>query len=196
MDDVSVVVNKEDRISKYLESGVHQDLDVDYLVQHERDGLGSAVKIGKQKIGDEPFAVILGDGYFSSKNILKELKNLHQRTGAKATLTGFKVDDKSSYGIIEKQGLDVKDVVEKPDPDKTESNIAIAGAYIFESEIFEALEKLDSGKQGEYQLTDAIRVLIEKGEKVVCKEIEGKYIDVGTPERLKAANKIEIGLDS
>lgn len=193
IDDVCVVIGwKQHAVLDYLESGDWLEVDINYAVQEDRSGLGTAVTAGRQIIDGEEFAVVLGDSYFSSKEFLSNLRQLHEDEGATVTLAGFPVDDVSSYGVIEHTGHTVERVVEKPDPDEVDSGLAIAGAYIFEPEIFDALDSISRGRGNEYQLTDAIQHLIDEGATVRCLEIDGRYIDVGTPDRLKEANRVEL----
>lgn len=189
--DICIVVGwKQHAIIDYLGSGEELGVQLTYVVQDERDGLAGAVKSAEHYVKDESFAVVLGDNYVDDKKALKDLVEFHEEDDMKATIGTFRPDDVSSYGVI-KPGEDnlVEGMVEKPEPGEAPSDIAISGMYVFDSEIFDAIEKIGKGKGGEYQLTDAIDEMRKEGMRVGYRDIKGTRIDVGTPERLREANR-------
>jgi dTDP-glucose pyrophosphorylase len=190
IEDICVVVGwKQHAIIDYLGSGEQFGVHITYVVQDERDGLAGAVKAGESFIGDESFAVVLGDNYVDDKIALKDLVDFHEEEGFDATIGTFRPDDVTSYGVLDVEGNEVKGMVEKPSEDEAPSDIAISGMYVFEPEIFDAIEEIGKGKGGEYQLTDAIDVLRQRHDNVGYRDIIGTRIDVGTPERLREANR-------
>jgi len=189
--DICIVVGwKQHAIIDYLGSGEDLDVQLTYVVQDDRDGLAGAVKAGEHVIGDETFAVVLGDNYVDDKEALKELVDFHQEKGFESTIGTFRPDDVTSYGIID-PGEDnlVKGMIEKPSEEDAPSDIAISGMYVFEPSIFQSIENIEKGVEGEYQLTDAIDLQRENTKKVGYVDIKGSRIDVGTPERLREANR-------
>ena len=190
--DICIVVGwKQHAIMDYLGSGDDLGVQLTYVVQDERNGLAGAVKSAEHYLEDETFAVVLGDNYVDDKTDLKNLVEYHKEKDVQTTLGAFKPDDVTSYGIIdpEKEGESIQGLVEKPDKNKAPSEIGVSGLYIFEPVIFQAIEKIEKGKADEYQLTDAIHKLVEQGYGVHYRMIKGTRIDVGTPERLREANK-------
>ena len=160
-------------------------INIHYIRQKEPKGLGDAIYCARHFIGDEPFAVMLGDDIVDNEvPCLKQLMNAYEEY--RTTILGVQtVDakDTDKYGIIgakyiEDKVYKVKDLVEKPDPGKAPSNIAILGRYIITPEIFDVLETLSPGKNGEVQLTDALRVLSKK-EAMYAYDFEGIRYDVG-----------------
>ncbi|MGL5330227.1 MAG: UTP--glucose-1-phosphate uridylyltransferase GalU [Peptostreptococcaceae bacterium] len=156
-----------------------------YIRQKEPKGLGHAIHCAKSFIGDEPFAVMLGDDIVDSRvPCLKQLIKIYDEY--RTTVLGVqKVSehDVNKYGIISAKHIEdrvykVKDMVEKPEKDKAPSNIAILGRYILTPRIFEILENLPPGKGGEVQLTDALNVLVKK-EAMYAYNFEGRRYDVG-----------------
>lgn len=156
-----------------------------YIRQKEPNGLGDAIHCAKSFIGNEPFAVMLGDDIVDSETpCLKQLIDTYDEY--RTTVLGFqKVNeqDVDKYGIISAKHIEdrvykVKDLVEKPEIDKAPSNIAILGRYIITPEIFKILEELPPGKGGEVQLTDALKMLSKK-EAMYAYIFEGKRYDVG-----------------
>ncbi|MDO9509752.1 MAG: UTP--glucose-1-phosphate uridylyltransferase GalU [Candidatus Magasanikbacteria bacterium] len=150
-------------------------------------GNGTPILCAKDVIGDEPFAVLWGDEFFYAphKPQLKQLIETFEKYGD-PVLTAYKVDseDTKKYGIldaleVEKGIYQVKNIVEKPGPDKAPSRLAALGGYILTPDIFEALEKTKLGKDGELWLVDAIFKLLKK-RPIYAKLIDGKYYDTGS----------------
>jgi UTP--glucose-1-phosphate uridylyltransferase len=160
-------------------------VDIHYIRQKEPNGLGHAVWCARNFIGDEPFAVLLGDDIVQAETpCLKQLMNEYESTFS--SVIGVKrVPDTETnrYGIIdpmEQYGrrYSVNQFVEKPAPGTAPSNLAIIGRYILTPEIFMFLENQHVGAGGEIQLTDAIQKLNEI-QRVFAYEFEGNRYDVG-----------------
>ena len=160
-------------------------INIQYIRQKEPRGLGHAILCAKSFIGDEPFAVILGDDIVDSKTpCLKQLIDIYYEYNT--TIIGVqKIDKKdvNKYGIIQGKYIDenihlIKDLVEKPDIETAPSNIAILGRYILKPDIFRILENQKPGKNNEIQLTDALKTLCES-QAMYAFEFEGKRYDVG-----------------
>ena len=161
-----------------------------YIRQKEPKGLGHAVLCAKSFIGDEPFAVLLGDDVVVNKEgkpALKQLLEQYEQTSA--SVVGVQTvakKDVSKYGIVEPskshpaKGRLVKltDMVEKPAPEKAPSQMAVLGRYVLTPEIFELLETQGKGAGGEIQLTDAIKRLLDR-QAVYAYDFEEKRYDVG-----------------
>lgn len=160
-------------------------VDIHYIRQKEPKGLGHAVWCARKFIGNEPFAVLLGDDIVQAETpCLKQLINEFDQT--QASVIGVqRVPDSEThrYGIIEPgpqidRRYAVDNFVEKPEKGTAPSNLAIIGRYIFTPEIFMFLEKQEIGAGGEIQLTDAIQKL-NQFQRVFAYEFEGKRYDVG-----------------
>ena len=158
---------------------------IHYIRQKEPKGLGHAIWCARNFIGDEPFAVLLGDDIVvSNPPCLKQLIDQYEQTYS--SVIGVKqvpYEETSRYGIIEPltaegRRYQVKQFVEKPSPGTAPSNLAIMGRYILTPEIFIFLEKQEVGAGGEIQLTDAIQKL-NQIQRVFAYEFEGKRYDVG-----------------
>ncbi|MEJ7451176.1 UTP--glucose-1-phosphate uridylyltransferase GalU [Staphylococcus xylosus] len=156
-----------------------------YIRQKEQKGLGHAVYAAKQFIGDEPFAVLLGDDIVESKTpAIQQLADIYDKT--KCSVIGVQTVDNSEtyrYGIIDPKNtldrlIEVKQFIEKPDPGSAPSNLAIMGRYIFTPKIFDYLEDQGIGSGGEIQLTDAVERLNQE-EQVYAYDFEGKRYDIG-----------------
>ncbi|MGZ5292027.1 MAG: UTP--glucose-1-phosphate uridylyltransferase GalU [Actinomycetota bacterium] len=159
---------------------------IHYIRQRDPLGLGHAVSVAEEHVGDEPFAVLLGDDIIAESNpLLSEMLRIHQRYG-RSVLAAMQVsrDEISMYGCIEPEFVEddrlarVLSVVEKPDPDSAPSNLAAIGRYVLTPEIFDALRQLEPGVGGEIQLTDAINALAQE-QAVYAYVFEGGRYDVG-----------------
>jgi UTP--glucose-1-phosphate uridylyltransferase len=156
-----------------------------YIRQKKALGLGHAVLTAKRVVGGEPFAVLLGDDIIdSSVPALKQMMTVYQRYPA-SILAIQKVPKNQThlYGIIDGKRIEdgiylVKNVVEKPAPSEAPSNLAIIGRYILTPDIFSALEHTKPGKGGEIQLTDGLKLLIDK-QPIYAYEFKGVRHDAG-----------------
>ncbi len=156
-----------------------------YIRQKKALGLGHAVLTAKRVVGEEPFAVLLGDDIIDAKvPALRQMMAVYQRHPA--TILAIQKVPKAqtkNYGVIDGKKIEdgvylVKDLVEKPQPEDAPSNLAIIGRYILTPGIFCALEETKPGKGGEIQLTDGLRLLMEK-EPIYAYEFEGVRHDAG-----------------
>jgi len=160
---------------------------ISYVRQPEALGLGHAVLMAKELVGDEPFAVLLPDDIVDAKvPCMKQMVAAFEKTGA--SILGSEVVEGaaiSAYGCLDctpdkddPRLLAVKNMVEKPKPQEAPSQNAIIGRYILTPRIFEMIENVKPGAGGELQLTDAIKALLAH-EKVYGFHYEGKRHDAG-----------------
>ncbi|MDW7671512.1 MAG: UTP--glucose-1-phosphate uridylyltransferase GalU [Bacillota bacterium] len=160
-------------------------VNIHYIRQKEPKGLGHAIYCARSFIGDEPFAVLLGDDIVDAQvPCLEQMISVFNEY--KTTILGVQEvheADVDKYGIIDGKMIEekvykVKDLVEKPAVNEAPTNIAILGRYIISPQIFPILEITPPGKNGEIQLTDALRTLV-KQEAMYAYIFEGKRYDVG-----------------
>ncbi|HFD2045021.1 TPA: UTP--glucose-1-phosphate uridylyltransferase GalU [Clostridium perfringens] len=161
-------------------------VDIHYIRQKEPRGLGHAIYCAKTFVGDEPFAILLGDDvvYNEEKPCLKQLINCYNEY--KTSVLGVQTVPEShvsKYGIVDGKYIEgkvykVKGLVEKPYVEEAPSNVAILGRYIVTPRIFDILENTKPGKGGEIQLTDALLELMGQ-EAMYAYDFEGRRYDVG-----------------
>jgi UTP--glucose-1-phosphate uridylyltransferase len=160
-----------------------------YVRQKEAMGLGHAVLMARELVGDQPFAVVLADDIIDAQvPCLKQMIEVYNQTGCSVLATQVVEGDAiSSYGVLDAKPVpgkwngrlfEVKDLVEKPKPEDAPSNLAIIGRYILTPAIFEMLASTELGTGGELQLTDGLRQLLKK-EKIYGFTFEGKRHDTG-----------------
>lgn len=173
---------KHDLLAKVQESS---KVNLHYIRQKDPKGLGHAVWCARNFIGNEPFAVLLGDDIVQAETPgLQQLMEQYEET--KASVIGVQTvadNETHRYGIIDPLGqsgrrYQVNQFVEKPAPGTAPSNLAIMGRYVLTPEIFMFLEQQETGAGGEIQLTDAIQKLNEI-QRVFAYDFEGKRYDVG-----------------
>jgi len=161
--------------------------DICYIRQKEQLGLGHAILVTRDLIGDEPFAIFLPDDIIEAKvPAMKQMIEVYNRyQHSVIAVEPVAKEDTKSYGIIgpkqvEDRVYQVQSLVEKPEPKDAPSNLAIVGRYILTPEIFGMLEKTAPGKGGEIQLTDGLRLLLEK-QPIYAYQFEGIRYDTGMP---------------
>ena len=177
-----------------------------YTRQKEPLGLGHAVLVAKELVGDEPFAVLLGDVIIPGANpATKQLIDVYQRTGKGAIAVEEVPREKTGlYGIVDvepqngpgadKRILQIRDLVEKPSPAEAPSTLGVTGRYVLPPEVFDCLERTKPGRGGEIQLTDALRLLAQEIG-LLAYVYEGKSYDAGDKLGFLKAT-VEIGLEN
>jgi UTP--glucose-1-phosphate uridylyltransferase len=163
------------------------DVNVHYVRQKYMRGLGDAIFCARSFVGDEPFAVLLGDDvvHHPERSALGQLIDVYEERGGSVLGCQMVTDEQvSSYGIVAGETLEnprlmrVFDMVEKPSVDEAPSRMAVLGRYIISPAIFSILSETKPGKGGEIQLTDALKVLAQR-EAVYAYDFEGKRYDLG-----------------
>ncbi len=158
---------------------------IHYVRQPTQAGLGDAIACARAFVGDEPFAVLLGDTVIDAPvPVTRQLMDAYEEHQAPVlAVEEVPAEKVSRYGIVEGTSLGpgrlrVRRLVEKPLPGETDSTLAIAGRYILTPEVFEALRATGPGRNNEIQLTDALAGMLEDGP-MVAVSIEGRRFDIG-----------------
>ena len=177
-------------------------INIAYVRQKKAMGLGHAVLMARELVGDEPFGVILPDDIIDATvPCLKQMIDVYNQTGSSVLATqevagkaisAYGVLDAAATGTHDGRLYEVKNLVEKPKPEDAPSNLAIIGRYILTPGIFEMLEATEPGKGGELQLTDGIKALLQH-EKVYGYTFEGTRHDTGDKLGMLKAT-VEFGL--
>lgn len=157
-------------------------VDVHYIRQKQPLGLGHAVLCARKFIGDEPFALLLGDDIIASDPpCLKQMMNLYDEAQTSViAVQEVPWDEVDKYGIISPSGDGdgiryIDDLVEKPDREQAPSNMAVIGRYVIEPGIFDILEKQPPGRGGEIQLTDALRIMNREKKMAAFRQCGQRY---------------------
>lgn len=173
---------------------------IHYIRQGEPRGLGHAISVASEHVGDHAFAVLLGDDIMvDDSHLLRRMLDVHEREEASVlALMEVPREQISSYGCVEAEPigdglLRIRGIVEKPRPEDAPSNLAVIGRYVLTPEIFEDIERTLPGVNGEIQITDAIGLLLEHQPVFGVSFSEGRY-DIGQKLDFLRAN-VEIALD-
>lgn len=185
--DVGLIVSPEIE-SLYRESlgSSKWGASITYIHQENPQGLAHAVACARDFVGNDPFLVYLGDNLFHFE--LTEMVNNFKQEKPAGSILLAPVDNPERFGVAEVKGGNIVNLVEKPD--RPPSNLAIVGAYLFNQEIFSAIENIEPSDRGELEITDAIANLIDNGKKVTPSTLEGWWLDVGRPSDALRANRV------
>jgi UTP--glucose-1-phosphate uridylyltransferase len=156
--------------------------DIHYVRQGEPLGLGHAISVARKHVGDNPFAVLLGDEWMRADTGLLEgmIATYERYNRSVIALKEVSPEEISRYGCAKPEPVSdrlvqILDLVEKPDAAAAPSNLAVMGRYVLTPEIFEALERIEPGSGGELQLTDAIALLLQRQAVYGYTFTEGRY---------------------
>lgn len=191
--DILIISTPQDlpRFEQLLGDGSDWGINLQYAVQPSPDGLAQAFTIGKDFIGNDPSALVLGDNIFYGQNLPAQLSNALARTEG-ATVFAYHVADPERYGVVsfDKQGR-AQTLEEKPEQPK--SNYAVTGLYFYDNEVVNIVADLKPSPRGELEITDVNRIYLERNQLSV--EIMGRgyaWLDTGTHESMiEASNFIE-----
>ena len=222
IDDILIITGRskrsiEDHFDRQFEleyhldkSGKHEDLaevvdlaelaDIHYVRQGEPLGLGHAVSVARKHVGDNAFAVLLGDEFMAAGHpLLRDMMRIHDQYGRSVlALQEVEQDEIKRYGCAKPERISdhlvqILDIVEKPEPATAPSNLAVMGRYVFTPEIFDKLKQVSPGVGGEIQLTDAIALLLQD-QAVYGATFDGGRYDTGTvPAYLQTIVELALG---
>jgi bifunctional UDP-N-acetylglucosamine pyrophosphorylase/glucosamine-1-phosphate N-acetyltransferase len=178
----------KEQIINYFQDGSALDLKITYTEQKEFLGTGHAAGLARDFAGKDPFFLIYGD-LFMDVEIFQKSLEAYKQGNCHATIAAFKVPDPNKFGIIKTNSVGLmEEIIEKP-PDDRYGNLANAGVYIFDSQIFEGIDKTEKSPRGEYELTESMQRCIDKGYRIRVVDISGYYwSDVGHPWQVLDAN--------
>jgi bifunctional UDP-N-acetylglucosamine pyrophosphorylase/glucosamine-1-phosphate N-acetyltransferase len=177
-----------DATRQYFGDGEKMGLKIMYVEQAEMLGTGNAASVVEPHV-EGNFVLVYGDLLFSP-DAIKNVVHLHEMEKTAAVMTVVPVDKPESYGIVELEDEKaVKRIIEKPEPGEVPSNLANAGLYVFSKEIFDKIKQTKASIRGEWELTDALSLLIEDKKTVLASQIsKDDWIDIGRPWDLLEAN--------
>ena len=184
-----IVQHKKEQIIEYFGDGKEFAVNISYVEQPEMKGTGDAAKLARDFVGDDDFLLIFSDIVTPPKNI-PGIVETFSRHRPFMVLTVRTVDDPyTGAAVYVKDGV-VKKIIEKPPKGTSTTNFDNAGIFVFSSGVFELLDQLKPSPRGEYELTDAIQMSIERDLEVRAYELEGYWSNVSSPEDLIGTNAL------
>jgi glucose-1-phosphate thymidylyltransferase len=190
---IIIVGYKREQITEFLDNNYTDKFTFHYVPQEETLGLGHAVYLGLKDHLDEPVLITLGDEFFEMD--YKEMTNLHNNAKPCDGTLGIKhVDDPRQYGVVTLEGDVIIELEEKPEHPKSQN--AISGVYFLEDTkgLYDNLhEMITTTESVNYQLTDALQMMVDKGSKLKSFDIKSDWYDCGRPEMLLNVNQLLLG---
>ncbi len=189
-DFVLITGYKGEVIHKCFGDGKRLGVRIVYMDQKELSGTAKAVLLGREAIGDSDFFLSWGDILVDPDNYAK-MKDLFERGDADAIQAVNKMEDpyRGSSVVFDEFGI-VREIIEKPPKGTAPSPFNGSGVFCFKPEIFEFAERVPISDRGEYELPQALQMMIEAGKKIRVHPIEGYWADVGTPEDWERMNEL------
>lgn len=190
VDEVIVVVHyMADKIRQYFGDGSKLDLKIEYVEQTAIVGTGNAVAVVEPFVKDD-FVLVYGDLLFATGTV-KRIVDLHNREKPAASLAVVPVEKTENYGIVELENeRQVKRIIEKPLREEAPTSLANAGVYVLSTEIFEKIRGISASSRGEWEITDALSMLLDEGKTILTAKLSrDDWIDIGTPWDLLEANR-------
>jgi len=182
-----VIYYMGDAIRQYFGDREKFGLKISYVKQDSVLGTGNALGVAEPYI-KEDFLLVYGDLLFSA-DVLEKVVTAHEKEKPAATMSVVPVADPENYGIVELENERVKRIIEKPSRDKVSTNLANAGIYVFSTKIFEKIKQTKASTRGEWEITDAISLLLKEKTVLSVRIPEDKWLDIGRPWDLLKANR-------
>ena len=186
--DITMVVGyREEVIKNHFKDGSLLGVKINYVTQEQRLGTAHAIGSTRDTIKGE-FIVLNGD-IIVDPVLIEDLILKYNSKNAKSLLVLTEVDDPSSFGVVELNGDKIINIIEKPAPGEAPSNLINAGIYLFDDDIFKAIDLTSISKRGEYEITDSLQIQMDNGEKVLGIKSKNNWIDIGRPWELLDVNE-------
>jgi glucose-1-phosphate thymidylyltransferase len=187
--EICIVVGENGAALREALGSEYRDQRLSYVLQDVPKGLAHALTCARDFVADEPFVMYLGDGIYS--DTLLPFVNRFNESGCANLNLVQEVDEPERFGIANVEGERIVRLVEKPA--EPESNLAMAGVYFFDERIWGVMPRLRPSARGEYEITDAIQLLIEDRETVLAGVYRGRWFDTGTLDSFLACSDFLIG---
>lgn len=186
--DIGIIIGDvyPDKVKEYYGTGEKFGVNITYIYQDSPKGISHAIRLCKDFIGNDKFIVYLGDNVLR-KNLVDYTKKFHT-SDSDAMILLCEVDDPQRFGVAELEQGKIKKIVEKPK--NSPSNLAVIGIYFLTPKIFDIIDNLKPSLRGELEITDALQLLMDKGNKIEYDTVTGWWKDTGTPEDIIHANKL------
>jgi len=175
-----------EKVKEYYGNGEKFGVKITYIYQDQPLGISHAIRLCKDFVGNDKFVVYLGDNVLR-KQLIDFTKNF-EKENTDAMILLCQVPDPSRFGVAEVEENQIKKISEKPKDSK--SDLAVIGIYFLTPKIFGIIDKLKPSGRGELEITEALQLLLEEGNKLTFDTVTGWWKDTGTPEDILHANKL------
>ncbi|CAD6516760.1 Glucose-1-phosphate thymidylyltransferase [metagenome] len=178
--------NGSNKVKEYYKNGKKLGLNISYIEQDAPKGIAHAISLCKDFVGGEKFLVFLGDNIIQKS--IRDITEEFDRGSASATILLCEVDNPSRFGIADVKDGKIIKIMEKPKDPPT--NLAVTGIYFLTPTIFDIISRLKPSWRNEYEITDALDMLLKEGHKITYATITDYWKDTGTPEDIINANNV------
>ena len=178
----------KDKLSEAIDSRSWGGMNISYVYQEERKGTGHAASYARDFIGDD-FSILMNGDILMGPGSFEGLIEYHKKGGYEMTLSVRPVEDPSAYGVVALKDGKATQLIEKPTKSQMVSNLVNAGLYVVSQSLMDAITKTKPSSRGEYEITDAIEILIANGN-VGGYSLPSWWLDIGKPWDLLEANKM------
>ena len=187
IDEIAIIIGGTggNKVKEYYKKGDDLGVKLTYILQDSPKGIAHAIQLCKDFVNDEKFLVFLGDNIIQKK--IDYIANKFKNSDSDASILLCEVDNPSRFGIADVKNGEIKKIMEKPKVPPT--NLAVTGIYFLTPKIFEIIERLKPSWRNELEITDALQMLLEEGNKITYDTITDYWKDTGTPEDIINANK-------
>ncbi len=186
--DIAIIIGDvyPEKVKEYYGDGSKFDVDITYVYQEKPKGIAHAIRLCKDFIKNDKFIVYLGDNVLR-KDLIDYTKKF-QISKSDAMILLCKVDNPQRFGIVELDRDKIKKIMEKPK--NPPSDLAVIGIYFLSPKIFDVIDKLKPSWRDEFEITEALQLLMEEGNTITYDTVTGWWKDTGTPEDIIHANKL------
>ncbi len=186
--DIAIIIGGigSNKVQEYYGNGEKFGVKITYVNQDEPRGIAQAIGLCKEFVGNDKFVVFLGDNIIK-KSIINYVSKFKQ-SNASASILLCEVDNPTQFGIADVKDGMIKKIMEKPKNPPT--NLAVTGIYLLTPKIFDIIDRLKPSLRNEYEITDALQMLLDEGHKIDFDMITDYWKDTGTPQDIIHANNV------
>ena len=186
--DILLIVGyKEEIVRNYFKDGSHLGVNISYATQSKLEGTADAIGYGKDFIEDS--LITLNGDIILDVDILSEIIEDYEKSKPDTLMVLTEVEDPSAFGVVELDGDNIINIVEKPKKEEAPSNLINTGIYIFNKDIFDKIDKTEVSPRGEYEITDSLSLQIADGKVVKGHKTTKEWMDIGKPWELIEINE-------
>lgn len=186
--DILLIVGyKEEIVREYFKDGSDLKVNISYATQKNLDGTANAISYGKDFIEDS--LIVLNGDIILDSGIIGEIIESYNESQPDTLMVIKEVEDPSAFGVVELDGENIVNIVEKPKKEEAPSNLINTGIYIFNKDIFDKIDKTEVSPRGEYEITDSLELQIKDGKTIKGHKTDKDWMDIGRPWELIEINE-------